>query len=405
MLLMNNFLPQRGSKNDEHIKPSKTAAAHTEENFRPPDTNDLGKVQGSHLQAPKHRKSFKEWLKSLTKKQWIIIGIVGGVLLIGGAVGAYFLLKDDKKPVVQEQKEEQKDEPVSTTVASNLSGLQVAPSVNDRPVTAVMIENSLDARPQAGLNQASVVFEAIAEGGITRFMALYQDTAPDYVGPVRSVRPYYVQWALGFDAAIAHAGGSADGLNMISSTGAKDLNHNSSYFWRVDNRAAPHNLYTSIPKLNEYEAQKGYGKAVFTSLARRPEAPSAAPTARKIDLNISTSNYNVQYIYDATNNVYLRSEGGKPQTDEKSGAQLAPKSVIAFVVPQGKNGVYTTYGVIGSGQVVIFQDGVVQEGTWKKDSNTANFTFTDASGNPIALIPGQAWLTALGSRDKITFTP
>lgn len=403
---MDNFLPRRGSKNDDHIKPSKTAAAHTEENFRPPDSDDLGEVQGSHLQVPKHRRSFKEWLRSITKKQWIIIGIVAGVLLIGGGTGLYFLLKDDKKPVVQEQKEEKKDEtPISTTVASNLSGLQVEPSVNGRPVTAVMIENSLDARPQAGLYQASVVFEAIAEGGITRFMALFQDTAPDYVGPVRSVRPYYVQWALGFDGAIAHAGGSPDGLNMISSTGAKDLNHNSNYFWRVNNRAAPHNLYTSIAKLNEYEAQKGYGKANFTSLARRPEQPSATPTARKIDLNISTSNYNVHYDYDATKNIYLRSEGGKPHTDEKSGSQIAPKVVVAMVLSQGKNGVYTTYGVVGSGQVVIFQDGIVQEGTWKKDSNTANFTFTDSGGNPIALVPGQTWFTAVGGRDKITFAP
>jgi len=359
-----------------------------------------------HGTPKKPRRSFKEWLKSLTKKQWIIIGIVAGVLLIGGAVGLYFLLKDDKKPVVQEQKQEDPPkEVVPTTVASNLSGLQVEPSVNDRPVTAVMIENSLDARPQSGLFQASVVFEAVAEGGITRFMALFQDTAPDYIGPVRSVRPYYVQWAVGFDAAIAHAGGSPDGINMINSTGAKDLNHNSDYFWRVDNRSAPHNLYTSMAKLNEYEAKKGYGKANFTSLVRRPEQPAATPTAGKIDLNISSSNYNVHYDYDAANNRYLRSEGGKPHTDERTGAQIQPKAVVALIIPQGKNGVYTTYSVVGSGQVVIFQDGVAQEGTWKKDSNNANFTFTDASGNPIGLVAGQTWFTALGSRDKVTFTP
>ncbi|MCP5939883.1 DUF3048 domain-containing protein, partial [Klebsiella pneumoniae] len=86
--------------------------------------------------------------------------------------------------------------PKPTTVANTLTGLQVAPDVNQRPVTGVMIENSTDARPQSGLDQAGVVFEAIAEGGITRFLALFQDTQPDYVGPVRSSRPYYVQWAL-----------------------------------------------------------------------------------------------------------------------------------------------------------------------------------------------------------------
>lgn len=398
-------MPRRGLKHDEHIKPSKSAAAHTEANLRPPDTSDLGSVEGGHLQAPKHRRSFKEWLKSITKKQWIIISIVAGVLLIGGGTGLYFLLKDNKQPVVEQQAEpEPEPEPEPTTVASNLSGLQVDKSVNDRPVTAIMIENSLSARPQAGLLGASVIFEAIAEGGITRFLTLYQDNEPDYIGPVRSVRPYYVQWALGFDAAIAHAGGSADGINLIKSTGAKDLNHNSAYFWRVSNRTAPHNLYTSIPKLREYEAQKGFGKANYTPLPRKnQEAPAATPTATKIDLNISSSNYNAHYDYDAATNSYKRSEGGKPHTDERSGTQLAPKVVVALIMPQGKNSIYTTYGVIGSGQMVIFQDGTVQEGTWKKDSNTANFTFADANGAPLQLIPGQTWFTALGGRDRVSF--
>ena len=403
---MDNFLPRRGLNNDEHIKPSKSAAAHSEQNFRPPENEDSGVVGGQHLHGPRPKKTFKEWLKGITKKQWIIIGIVAGVLLIAGGTGLFFLLKDDKKPVVQEQKvEEEKPAPEPTTVASNLTGLQVDKSVNDRPVTAIMIENSLDARPQAGLLNAGVVFEAVAEGGITRFVALFQDSEPDYIGPVRSVRPYYIQWALGFDAAIAHAGGSADALNLLKSTGAKDLNHNSAHFWRVSNRTAPHNLYTSIAKLREYEAQKGYGKANFTSLARKAEQPIAVPKAGKIDFNISSSNYNVHYDYDAATNTYKRSEGGKPHTDERSGTQLAPKSVVALIMAQGKNHIYTTYGVIGSGQVVIFQDGNVIEGSWKKDSNTANFTFTDATGNPIQLVPGQTWFTALGGRDRVTFTP
>lgn len=402
---MDNFLPRRGLRPDEHVKPSKSAAAHTQQNLQPHHPKESEVVMGEHLHGPKQKKSFKEWLRGITKKQWIIIGIVGGLLLIGGALGLYFLLKDDKKPVVQEQVVEQEAAPEPTTVASNLTGLQVDKSVNERPVTAIMIENSMDARPQAGLPGAGVIFEAVAEGGITRFVAIYQDSEPDYIGPVRSVRPYYIQWAMGFDAAIAHAGGSAEALNLINAQGVKDLNHNSAYFWRVNNRTAPHNLYTSLAKLREYEAQKGYGKANFTSLARKAEQPLATPKARAIDFNVSSSNFNVHYDYDAATNSYKRSEGGKPQTDEKSGAQLAPKTVVALVMAQGKSHIYTTYAVIGSGPVVIFQDGNVIEGTWKKDSNTANFTFADAVGNPIQLNPGQTWFTALGGRDRVTFTP
>jgi hypothetical protein len=391
-------------RNPDENKPPKPATEETEEDLQP-EPKDSGASTGKHLKAPKQKKSFKEWLQSRTKKQWIIFGVVTGLVLIGVGVGIYFFTKDEPAPKQQTQKEEPEPAPQSTLVPSNLTGLPVEPSVNDRPVTGIMIENSMDARPQSGINEAGVVFEAVAEGGITRFLTLFQDTAPGYIGPVRSVRPYYIQWAMGFDAAIAHAGGSAEALANMKSWGAKDLNHNSNYFWRVNSRAAPHNLYTSMAKLNEYEAQKGYGKAVFTSLPRKAEAPSAAPTAKTIDFNISSANFNSHFDYDATSNNYKRSEGGKPHTDEKSGNQITPKVVVALIMAQGKNGIYTTYGTIGSGQMFVFQDGNVQQGTWKKDGNSSNFVLTDQNGAELKLNQGQTWFTVLGGADRITYAP
>lgn len=396
------------------------ARDHTKDNFKPPvevaaaEEQSGGNGTASNMLPqqpmlpPKNKRSIKQWWQERSKKQKILLIVAAAVVLAGAGVGAYFLFfaKSAPVPVPIIQKQEKKEEPKPTTVASNLTGLQVDPSVNERPVTAIMIENSTDARPQSGLNQAGVVFEAIAEGGITRFVTLFQDTEPDYIGPVRSARPYYIQWMLGFDAAYAHAGGSAEALSLINQWHVKDLNHHSSYFWRVNNRAAPHNLYTSIPKLREYEAQKGYGKSNFTPLPRKAkEEPSAAPTARTIDLNISSANFNVHYDYDPATNSYKRSEGGKPHTDEKSGAQLSPKVVVALIMPQGKNGVYYTYQTIGSGQVLVFQDGIVTAGTWKKDSNNANFTFTDANGAELKLNPGQTWFTALGEASRVTYAP
>ena len=112
--------------------------------------------------------------------------------------------------------------PVQKTEApkyySPLTGVALAEEVlTKRHVTAVMIENSPDARPQSGLKDAGIVYEAIAEGGITRFLALYQESRPGLVGPVRSVRPYYVEWGAAYDAAVAHIGGSARALQMIRS--------------------------------------------------------------------------------------------------------------------------------------------------------------------------------------------
>jgi len=383
--------------------PFRTPDAVAAEEERPATAPDS---TGAGQPPPKKKRSLKEWFHGLSKKQKIILMITAAAVVAGTIIGSYFLFFTEDiqpaKPVVHKANEP----PKPTTVASNLTGLQVDPSVNDRPVTAIMIENSVVARPQSGLNQAGVIFEAIAEGGITRFVALFQDTEPDYIGPVRSVRPYYIQWAMGFDAAIAHAGGSAEGLKSLQQWGAKDLNHNGAYFWRVNSREAPHNLYTSIAKLREYEAKKGYGKANYTPLPRKKgEQPAATPTARSINFTISSANFNVHYDYDLATNSYKRSEGGQPHTDEKSGVQLIPKVVVALIMPQGKSSIYTTYQTLGSGQVLIFQDGLVTTGTWKKDSNSANFTFVDSSGATIGLNPGQTWFTALGSASSVTYAP
>lgn len=410
----NNLHPRVKEITDKVI-----SSDHTKDSFRPPsevaaaeeqqgdDGTASNLVSNGSVAPPKKRRSLKEWLKGLSTKQKIILILAAAVIVAGAVIGAYFLFSSEPAPVPTVVKKEQpKEEPKPTTVASNLTGLQVDPSVNERPVTAIMIENSTDARPQSGLTQAGVVFEAIAEGGITRFVALFQDTEPDYIGPVRSARPYYIQWMLGFDAAYAHAGGSAEALSLINQWHVKDLQHHNSYFWRVNNRAAPHNLYTSIAKLREYEASKGFGKAVFTPLPRKDKAtPAATPTARTINLNISSTNFNVHYDYDPASNSYKRSEGGAAHTDEKSGVQISPQVVVALIMPQGKNGVYYTYQTIGSGQVLVFQDGVVTTGTWKKDSNNANFTFTDSSGAELKLNPGQTWFTALGEASRVTYAP
>lgn len=419
--MTNDMLPPRRNFFNRSHQPPKSAAHHAVPHpaahpFRTPgtvaaqeETHPATTTAGELLpeKGPKKRRSFKEWLGGLSKKQKIGLGIAAALVVIALAVGAYFLFFNNapvaQKPV--EQIQPPPEPPKPTTVASTLTGRQVDPSVNERPTTAVMIENSQDARPQAGLHEAGVVFEAIAEGGITRFIAIFQDTQPDYVGPVRSVRPYYIQWAMGFDAAIAHAGGSAEALGNMQQWGAKDLNHNSAYFWRVNNRTAPHNLYTSIDKLREYEAQKGYGKANYSGFVRKAEDKAVTPTAKGINLNISSNNFNVHYDYDPATNDYKRHIGGAPHKNERSGTILAPNVVVAMIVPQGRNGIYYTYQTIGSGQVFIFQDGRVTEGIWRKDGNSSQITFTDPSGNPIALNPGQTWITALGSSANLNYAP
>ncbi|HET8709435.1 MAG TPA: DUF3048 domain-containing protein [Candidatus Saccharimonadales bacterium] len=348
------------------------------------------------------------WWERLSNKQrglLVVASLVALGIVSGG--GSYLYMHSRKPPVIAISPAPKK---VVTTVASNLTGLQVDPSVNQRPVTAVMIENSLFARPQSGLDQAGVVFEAIAEAGITRFMGLYQDTQPGYLGPVRSVRPYYEQWAMGFDAAIAHVGGSPEALRNIKTWGVKDLDqfYNAGAYHRISSRYAPHNMYTSMAALNKVEKSKGYGAARYTGFDRKKEAPLKKPDVTTINFNISTNDYHVRYTYDAKNNSYLRSMGGAKHyvVDAKGKkTQLDPKVVIAMVMHYGleSDGYHSTYSAVGSGNVYVFQDGTVTKGTWSKPSKADQFKFYDMNGHPLALNPGQTWLTAVGSASDVTY--
>ncbi|MGD0284358.1 MAG: DUF3048 domain-containing protein [Candidatus Saccharimonadales bacterium] len=383
------------------------------------ETEIVNSVEAPKLKLDSQQKSDDSFWKKLrhwrpTKKQLIIICLVLVVVLVGGGFGADKLLSHAKpQNLIGPTIKVTPNKPATTqptTVASTLTGLPVSPSVNNLPVTAVMIENSTDARPQSGLAQAGIVFEAVAEGGITRYMALYQDTSPGYIGPIRSVRPYYLQWALGFDAAIAHVGGSPEAIQDIQSWNVKDLDqfYNGSYYQRVNTRAAPHNVYTSIASLNSLEESKGYSASIYTGFVRKTDNPAATPTATSINFNPSISDFAVHYDYNHTTNSYLRSVGGEPEMDvDQAGneTQVTPKVVIALVIQQGleADGLHTTYGTIGSGQAYIFQDGIVTIGTWQKTSNTAQFTFTDTKGQAIALDAGQTWITIVGSSSDISY--
>jgi len=357
-----------------------------------------------HFGIPKLRRA------NLSKKQWALVYIAAAILLVGGALGAYYLYKHfTKQTPLSTQSQAVKHVAKPTTVASRLTGLSTSPDLNNRPITGIMIENSPDARPQAGLIDAGVVYEAIAEGGITRFLALFEEAQPDYIGPVRSARPYYLDFVLPFQGSLAHVGGSPEGLADIKSLHVRDLDEfaNSATYWRVTTRFAPHNVYTSSARLDSLEKSKGYSTSTFTGFPRKKDAPVKTPTVGSIDLSISGVLYNVHYDYDATTNSYKRSEGGKPHMDEKSNKQLAPKVVIAPVMTYNleSDAKHSQYGDVGSGQVYIFQDGTVTKGTWSKASRTDQIVFKDAQGKAVALNAGQTWISLVSSASAVTYKP
>ncbi len=350
---------------------------------------------------------FWDFSWTFSKRTNIILGTIAAVLLVGGLI-AVWQTRPTAQTSAQVSKKLPSKKPVDTRVASNLTGMPVDAAYNSKPVIGVMIENSLEARPQSGLAEAGVVFEAIAEGGITRFLALYQDTEPELIGPVRSARPYYVQWCGNFNCVYAHVGGSPEALALIRSTGTRDMDQfaNSGAYTRVSNRYAPHNVYTSSAKLQQLATSKGFTSSTFTPTLRKKDAPSKTPTASSVAVRISSANYNSTYAYDAATNSYVRSQKDAPHTSvdaKNTQIPIKPKVVVALTMGYGvARDKHSQYTVIGTGAGTVFQDGVATPVTWAKADIKAPITFTDAAGKPFALNAGQTWIVAVANSSLVT---
>lgn len=341
----------------------------------------------------------------------LAICIVVGFFLIGvGLIIAGFALQPQAKVVKKPAPEavQAMPEPTPQAFYSPMTGVKVPDeATTKRQVTAIMLENSMDARPQSGLKDAGVVFEAIAEGGITRFLTLHQEDRPQMIGPVRSLRPYYVDWLAPFDAAVAHVGGSLSALNEIRNGSYKDIDQffNGKYYWRATDRYAPHNVYTSFDKLDELNAAKGFKSSSFTGFARKLDSPAAAPNASKINVAISSAAFNSSYTYNPATNSYDRSEGGAPHNDREAG-RISPKVAIVIKV-QMKMGFEDGYReqitTTGHNTAYIFQDGMVIEGFWNKPDKKSQMRFYDKTGHQIALNAGQTWITAIPQEKSVTW--
>ncbi len=352
----------------------------------------------------KLRGKWRSWSRN---ERFAILSVLFLVFAVA-AIGIFYITRPSSNPSIQINKK-----PAPTTVPSPLTGVQVPPDLAKRPVTGIMIENSVFARPQSGLQDAGVVYEAIAEGGITRFLALFQETSPKYIGPVRSLRPYYIDFAAPFQASIVHVGGSPDALKEVRNGKFRDLDEffNAGYFYRIGSRPAPHNVYTGFKLLDRLNKSKGYKTSLFTSWPRKDDAKLAVPTASRINFAISGPDFYVHYDYNRASNTYYRSEGGARHLDIVSSSsgktvRLHPKVVIALVMAfhiasDGKHGVYKD---TGSGKIYVFQDGGLSVGTWEKVGTTSQIIFKDSKGAPLKLDAGQTWITLVGASSQVKYS-
>ena len=335
--------------------------------------------------------------KSIWKNK--ILYIVAAVALLVASVASFFVFSSDSP----------KPKPTSSSTTSSTTKPYIAPLTGlpdptgesqNRPALAVKIGNNPEARPQAGIAEADIMYEEIVEGGITRYMGVYHSTVPERVGPVRSVRGMDPNIALNWGGVFAYSGGSSANESKIKNTrGIVALNETSagSGMQRDRSRSAPNNLYALPSVLFEKEASP---KPPVAQFSFSNKVPSVTTTVSSFVVGFK-SGFACTWTYDAETGKFLRSYGTKPVVDQK-GVQAAYENIIVQYInyPSESEGITT-----GSGRVQIFRDGKVVEGTWSRPSTSEPAEFTDADGNTILLKPGRTWVELVSTSIAVTVTP
>jgi len=302
---------------------------------------------------------------------------------------------------------------------ADLDGLVAPPESAHNAPLAVMIDDQPAARPQSGFTAAAIVYQAQANGGVLRYMLVYQETEASAIGPVRSARPYFVRWASEYHAIYAHWGASPLDLrstlpglanegalyNMDGLAGAAKAYH------RVTTRPAPHNVYTDTATLRQMADSLGYPATIDAGVQSRPfidEVPvGERPAAGSITVPYRAAT--ISYTYDAATNSYQRSVGGTGQIDQANGQRVAPKNVVIlfqdFKIDQAKdNYLEPVIADVGSGKAMVFRNGQMTLGIWRKTANSDLTRLYDSADAEIPLVRGQIFIQSVPLTTKVSYT-
>lgn len=336
----------------------------------------------------------------MSKKLNILYLLILSLLIILGACGK----QETSQPVepepmepVEEVEEEPEPEEVVYPYIAPLTGLGTMEEIKDR-IIAVMINNHNQARPQSGLDKADMVVEILAEGWITRLVAFYQSEDAEVIGPVRSLRPYLIDLATGFDAVFAHAGGSPEALQIVRNRGLASLDEiytAGPYFYRVNFRRAPHNLYTSLEKLREGAKARGFREEskIPTFTFKHPDELMSGEPANWIEIEYS-SDYKVGYEYDPETMLYTRYVRGEPHIDMETEEPLRMSNVLVIETShrvldnEGRRAIDVT----SKGKAYLFQRGKMQEVEWQ---NIDGVIKPVKDGQEIGWYPGKTWINVI----------
>lgn len=248
---------------------------------------------------------------------------------------------------------------------------------------AVVVENHVDSRPQSGLSQADLVYEALAEGGITRFLAVYQTEDVTSIGPVRSARTYFNDWAQELKAVYVHVGGNSDALYYIKQgiAGVSDADQffNDPYFLRIISRPMPHNTYTStvrlqaLAKARKFDLTPSYESYLF----KDDQASVSSEVQNTISIDFSLPAFTVSWTYDSVSNSYVRYLAGKKAVDVGNNSEIKAKNVIIQRVAnwpvESDTILAISMGTRDGGDAEFYLDGKKILGSWKYINGRTKF--------------------------------
>jgi hypothetical protein len=303
-----------------------------------------------------------------------------------------------------------------------------------RPL-GVMVENSTDARPQSGTTFADTVYEAVAEGGITRFLLVFYCQDAGIVGPVRSARTYFLDYISEYGSypLYTHVGGAntsgpANALGQIGDYGWNGYNDLSQFsigfptFRRDQSRngrevATEHTMYSVTNKLWDVGKERGltdvdkdgnkWTDNYVPYTFKEDAAVGSRPESQSISIAWNDDAYGVEWDYDKANNVYLRTNGGEKHIDRNTKKQITAKNVVVLLMSESRandgyeGNLHMLYGTKGTGKALLFMDGKEVQGTWKKADREARTKLFDANGAEIKFNKGNIWFTLKGTGSEI----
>ena len=359
------------------------------------------------------------WSVKKNKKAQALLAIIAGLVIVAIVLVIMLSGSDSENNDAETNAEEQTGETTETTTLAEtaerrIDGVEVDGDESNRLPVAIVVENLRSVRPQSGLGSANIVYETLAEGGITRFMAVYaSDENVDPIGPIRSARHYFVDWAEEYGGLYAHVGGSPQALGILDITDyMTDLNQfaYSQYYYRDNNLFAPHNVFSTselmqfaVRDLELSEAVGEYEPFLFKEPTEKTDRPTSVDP---IVIDFSNDAYAVEWEYNQDTNLYGRLNGGEVHTDANTGEQLTAANIaVQFVetslleADTGRIDIVTQ----GEGEAVVFMDGAAIEGTWSKPDRGDRTKFYDADGTEIKFNPGTTWIEAVPVDQSVTY--